>query len=134
VIKKKYRAGVFYPPKLNVWPHEKVTAETLAEMGHYVEFRPASGREGERSADCYIDGEPWELKAPNGKKIQIVRNNLRRGKKQCDKIVFDSHRIKNLPDKAIERELRARIGDHPEINQIMFINKRRKSVDIQQVI
>ena len=131
---EKYKSGVFYPSNVNIWPHEKVTAETLAKMGYYVEFRPISNKKGEHTADCYINGELWELKAPNGKKIQIIKNNLRRGKKQCDKIVFDSHRIKNLPDKAVERELRARLNDFGEINKIMFINKRRKSVDISRIV
>jgi hypothetical protein len=128
--KNNHKPGVFYPPKLNVWPHEKVTAETLAELGHYVEFRPASNREGEHSADCYVDGVLWELKAPNGKTMKIVSNNLKKARKQSDKVVFDSHRIKNLPDRAVERELRSRISAYSEISRVMFINKRRKVVDI----
>jgi len=131
---KKYRPGVFYPPKLNIWPQEKKTAETLAEIGYYVEFRPVSTRQGEHSADCFLNGELWELKAPNGKKISIVERNLRRGKKQSDKIVFDSYRIKYLPDRAIERELRTKINFIKAISVIKFINKRRKSVDITKSI
>jgi hypothetical protein len=134
MMTKEYRPGVFYPPKINVWPHEKVTAETLAEDGYYVEFMRASTREGEHSADCCLNGELWELKAPNGKKISLVEKNLRKAKRQSSKIVFDSHRTKNLPDKAIERELRTQINHIKGVDQIKFIDKHRKIVDIMKNI
>lgn len=134
MTKRRYKPGVFYPPKVNVWPHEKVTADTLAENGYYVEFRQASNREGEHSADCFINGELWELKAPNGKKLSIIAVNLRRGKKQARLIVFDSQRIKELPDAAVERELRAKIELIKEIDCIKFISKRRKIIDIKKIV
>jgi len=127
---REYTPGIFYPPNLNVWPHERRTAETLAAAGFYVEFRPESTRAGEHSADCYLNGELWELKAPNGRKMTLVMKNLRRGKKQAHKIVFDTHRIKGLPDTAIERELRSSINRIKTIDQIKFINKRRQIIDI----
>jgi hypothetical protein len=131
---KKYKPGIFYPPKVNIWPHEKVTAETLADAGYYVEFRPTSNRKGEHSADCYINGELWELKAPNGKKMSVVERNLRRGKKQARQIVFDTHRVKRLPDKAVERELRTRLKHINGLDRIKFIDKRKNIVDITKAV
>ena len=52
-----------------------------------------------------IDGEPWEMKAPNGSLMKRVEKNIRRGLAQSSNIVFDSRRLKNTPDLAIEREL-----------------------------
>ena len=131
-MNKNYEPGIFYPPNANIWPHEKKTAESLARAGFYVEFRLVSAHEGENSADCYINGELWELKAPNGRRTAIIATNLRKAKKQAGKVVFDSHRVKRLPDSVIERELRNQINYIKKINHIKFINRHRKIIDIKK--
>ncbi|MDR1300645.1 MAG: hypothetical protein LBK50_02965 [Candidatus Nomurabacteria bacterium] len=131
---QKYKSGVFYSPKVNIWPHEKVTAKTLADAGYYVEFRPASNRKGEHSADCYLNGELWELKAPNGKTLKSVERNLKRGKWQSSRIVFDTHRMKRVPDGAIKREIRSKIDNITEIEIVKFIGRRKDIVDISKTV
>lgn len=126
----EYKPGVFYPPHLNVWPHEKATAKALADAGYYVEFRAPSSRKGAKSPDCFLNGVLWEMKSPRASSLKAVERNLKRGKWQSDRIIFDSRRMKGVPDAAIERELRARFDDIPEIKAIIFVGRGEKMVDI----
>jgi hypothetical protein len=118
------------PVGANVWRHEELTAKALIQYGHVVEFIVESKRKGENTADCYIDGEKREMKAPKGGTLKSVERNLKRGRWQSDKIVFDSRRMKKVPDKAIERELRQRIKEISNLSRIKFVNRHGKIVDI----
>lgn len=103
------------PDGANVWPHEVLTAKALIRYGHVVEFIVESKRKGESIPDVLIDGEKWEMKAPRGATLKSVERNLKRGRWQSDKIVFDSRRMKKVPDEAIERELRRKIKGIPDL-------------------
>ena len=115
----------------NVWPHEIETAKVLKNAGHIVKFIPASKRKFENTADCYIDGVLWEMKSPRASSLKTVERNLKRGSWQSDKIVFDSRRMKLIPDKAIGRELTKRLKEIDRINQIKFVNRHGKVIDIK---
>jgi len=62
--------------------------------------------------------------------MSIVEQNLRRAKRQSDKIVFDTYRIKGLPDRAVEREIRAKLKFIDGISEVKLITKRRQIIDI----
>ena len=52
-----------------------------------------------------IDGEPWEMKAPNGSLMKRVE--------------------KNIPDLAIERELRSCAYDRvKKLKHLIFVNRK----------
>ncbi len=128
----KTRGKIIIVPGLNVWPHELKTAEALANAGYTVEFVRKSDVDYEKTADVLIDGELWEMKAPTASSMKAVERNLRRAVDQSTHIVFDSRRIKSIPDAAIERELRicatARIK---KINCLLFVNRKGIVVDIK---
>ena len=126
----RFLAGIFTPPDVNIWEHERKTATTLAKAGFNVIFRKASNRFKEQSADCYINGELWELKAPDGKTLKSVERNLKRGRWQSSKIVFDTHRMSGVPDHAILREIRTKIQIVKRVDVVKFIDKRRNIIDI----
>lgn len=71
------------------------------------------------------------MKAPRGTTLSVVDRNLRRAAKKCRNVVFDSHRIKNVPDAAIERELISRLSTISKIDRIKFINRHAKIIDIE---
>lgn len=77
-----------------------------------------------------LDGQIWELKAPNGKKMSAVERNLRRGKNQSSRIVFDPRRMKGVPDKAIMREILSKAHYITDIDKIIYINKHGDCIDI----
>lgn len=96
------------PDGANVWPHEELTAKALIKYGHVVEFIVEGKRDGENTADAYIDGVKWEMKAPRGSTLKSVERNLKRGRWQSDKIVFDNN-----------------------LSQIKFVNRRGEIIDIR---
>lgn len=115
----------------NVWPHEMKSAKVLIKYGHNVEFLPESKREGEKRADCYLDNVLWEMKAPRGATLDVVERNLRRAAKKSRNVVFDSRRIKKIPDTAIERELSVQLKYIKNIDSVKFINRHAKIIDIK---
>jgi len=116
---------------LNVWPHELVMADILAEDGHVVEFIKPVDRKGESTPDVLIDGVRWELRSPKSGKLDSVERNLKRGSKQSKRIVFSSCRIKRIPDKAIIRELTTKSHANKSVSSLRFINRHGKIIDIK---
>ena len=108
----------------NIWPHELKTAEALAAAGHAVEFIPKSNGRYDKSADVLMDGVTWEMKAPKSDKLRMVEQNLRRALKQSQNVIFDSRRMKGLPDHAIERELNKWSKELKSLKRLLFVNRR----------
>ena len=126
----KNKGKIIIPAGVNVWPHELETAKALANFGYTVEFKKKAEGIKVHSADAYINGVLWEFKAPNGSRLDTVERNLRRAKKQSGYIVFDSVRIKKVPDMAIRREILAKAPLITGIQKVIFINRKRECVDI----
>jgi hypothetical protein len=122
---------VITPGNVNVWPHEGLTAKSLAAAGFEVEFIRKSERDSETSADCYINGEKWEFKAPRSGKLSAIEDNLKKASKQADKIVFDSRRMHKIPDKAVERELVAKSHANKSIKHVKFVNRHGKVINVK---
>ena len=136
IVVMKYKidanARVIIPAGVNVWPHELKTAKALINHGYTVEFKKKSEAYRVHSADAYIDGALWEFKAPDSGKLDAVERNLRRAKNQSCYIVFDSIRMKKIPDVAVKREIKAKAPHISGIKKIIFVNKRRKCIDIYE--
>lgn len=118
------------PDSADIWPHELESAKALIRYGHTVEFIKATDQKGKQTADCLIDGIAWEMKAPKASSLKTVERNLKRGRWQSCRIIFDSRRMKYVPDKAIERELRKRFNEISDIKEIKFINRHGRVIDI----
>lgn len=128
----KQKGKIIIQAGANPWPHEIKTAESLAVGGHTVEFIKKSEVDYEHTADVYLDGVLWEMKAPRGSLMKRVEKNIRRGLRQSKNIIFDCRRMKDLPDTAIERELRTCAGGRvKELEHLIFINRNGKVIDIK---
>ncbi len=121
---------IIIPDGVAVWPHELETAKVLIRYGHIVEFIKPINQKGRKTADCRIDCIVWEMKAPRASNIKAVERNLKRGRWQSSRIVFDSRRMKGVPDRAIERELRKHFAEIKGLKQIMFVNRQGRVIDI----
>jgi len=121
---------IIIPNGAHIWPHELQSAKALAAFGYTVEFIPACQTDGVATADVTIDNLKWEMKAPTGKQLSSIEKNLRRGSKQASNIIFDSRRMKQVPDKAIARELSAKLHYISKIERIIFINRHGEIIDI----
>ncbi len=94
----KNTGRIIIPDGVDVWPHELESAKVLIRYGYTVEFLKAIDQKGKQTADCLIDGITWEMKAPKASSIKAAERNLKRGKWQSCRIVFDSRRTKYVPD------------------------------------
>lgn len=82
--------------------------------------------------DIVFDGLEWEMKAPNGSSKKTIEKNVRRACEQSSNVVFDSKRLKGLPDEAVEQELRSCAnGRVRELKHLIFVNRHRKVIDIK---
>ena len=125
---------IIIPAGVNVWPHELETAKALVNYGYKVEFKKKTEGYKVHSADAYINGKLWEFKAPNGSKLDAIERNLRRAKEQSDHIVFDSVRMKKVPDFAIKREIIAKAPLISGICEVIFVNRKRECIDIYKKV
>ena len=107
----KNTGKIIVPGDVNVWPHEYQTALSLACAGYTVEVIRRSSIEYENSADVMIAGQKWEIKSARTSNIKAIERNLKRARWQSENVIFDSRRMKKIPDKAIERELRKRFHE-----------------------
>ncbi|WP_418253057.1 hypothetical protein [Gordonibacter urolithinfaciens] len=122
---------IIIPGDANVWPHEQRTAQALARAGHTVQFVKKSEDPYATSADVLIDGVLWEMKSPTSGKLRMVERNLRRAAHQSSNIVFDSRRMKNVPDAAIERELRKWSSELRGVSHVLFVNRHGAVIDVK---
>ncbi|WP_195495840.1 CdiA C-terminal domain-containing protein [Eggerthella lenta] len=122
---------IIVPGDANVWPHEQRTAQSLARAGFDVEFVKKSDEPYATSADALIDGKLWEMKSPTASSVKAVERNLKRARWQSGNIVFDSRRMKGVPDAAIERELRKHASELGGVAHVLFVNRHGAVIDIK---
>ena len=127
----KEKGKIIISPDLNVWPHEYETAKALAKSGLIVEFIRRSEEYRTTSADVIIGGECWEIKAPISNKASAVDKNVRKALHQSKFVIFDSHRMKQVPDDVIERELRKSARILRSMRHLLFVNRHRDVIDIK---
>ena len=96
-----------------------------------MEFIRRSEEQRVTSADVVIDGLVWEMKAPTADNLKTIERNLKRGRWQSENIVFDSRRMKKVPDAAIEREVRKQAFAVLRIKRLYYINKHGQVIDIK---
>ena len=122
---------IIIPDGANVWPHELETAMALARAGLSIRFIRRSEERHATSADVIIDGEVWEMKAPTSSNLKVVEKNLRRAMRQSRLVIFDSRRMKQAQDFAVERELRKWAAQLRQLKRLKFVNKRGEVIDIK---
>lgn len=88
-----------------------------------MEFIRRSEEKRAKSADCLIDGEVWEMKAPESDKLKVIEKNLRKALKQSHNIVFDARRMKRLPDRAIRRETAKWCSELGSVRHLIYVDR-----------
>ena len=121
---KKKRGNITLVDGARPWPHEMETAHALADDGRDVELiDKAGGESNDGSADARMDGLVWEMKAPKSDKLAMVQKNIRRALHKSPNVIFDSRRMKRLPDKAIEREVRKWAAELKTCKHLLYVNR-----------
>jgi hypothetical protein len=60
-----------------------------------------------------------------------VQDNLKKASKQSPNIVFDSRRMKKVPDNVILRELTVQLHKSKTVRRILFVSRHGIVVDVQ---
>lgn len=131
IVMKQPRGKIIIAPDLNVWPHEYETAKALAMAGMTVEFIRRSEEYRTTSADVIINGMEWEIKSPRSDKASAIDKNSRKALHQSKCVIFDSRRMKRVPDSTIEKELRKSASILRSMKRLVFVNRRGEVIDIK---
>ena len=83
---------------------------------------------GKRIGNIIIPGDAnvW----PHEQRTAVERN-LKRARWQSGNIVFDSRRMKGIPDAAIERELRKWSSELSGVSHVLFVNRHGVVIDVK---
>ena len=108
---------------VNVWPHEIETAKALASSGKMIEFVPKNEGKRETSPDILMDGKLWEIKSPKSSYLKVVQKRLREALHQTENVVFDSRRMKKVPDNAIRREVEKWSYELRSLQSLIYVSK-----------
>ena len=122
---------IIIEPNVNVWPHELKTAKALVAVGYTVKFIRRSEIRYKTSADILMDGVIWEMKAPKSSSPKRIQRTLRDALHQSCYVVFDSRRMKGLPDKVIVPELKKWATELRSLKRLVFVGRGGKVVDIK---
>jgi len=101
------------------------------EAGYTVEFVRRSEEQRAQSADALMLGEVWEMKAPRSDKASAIDKNVRKALHQSKWVIFDSRRMKMIPDSTVERELRKSAQTLRSMRRLLFVNRKAEVIDIK---
>ena len=71
------------------------------------------------------------MKAPRSNKASAVDKNVRKALHQAKRVVFDSRRMKSIPDATVERELRKSAATLRSMRHLLFVNRKGQVIDIK---
>jgi hypothetical protein len=134
MVTNKNKGKIIIHPEVNVWNHEILTAKALACAGYEIEFKINKNIEFTKSPDIMINNEDWEMKSPRSTKLVAIERNLKKAYHQSKNIVFDSQRMGRLPDKSIQKELIKQFNLTKNIKKLLFVNRKRDTIDISTLI
>ncbi len=66
--------------------------------------------------------------------MSAVERNLKRASRQSPNIIFDSRRMKYVPDKSIQKELVKQFKLTKDIERLLFLNRKHEVIDISTLI
>ena len=133
-MNQKAKGSIIIPDGVDVWEHELKTAQVLARQGHVICFIAKDNGHNIKSADVLVDEVPYEIKSLTSSKLSAVERNLKRAYHRSVNIVFDSRRMKYLPDKSIQNELIKQLMLTKNIKSVLFVNRKHEVIDISTLI
>lgn len=128
---EKKTGNITIPGDVGVRKHEMETSRALANAGYDVVFLKKSNIEHQQTPDVLLNGERWELKAPEASNARAVERNLHRALRQASRVVLDGRRMKNFPDKKILHEIAKRLPGLKSCKGLKFITRTGEVVDIK---
>jgi len=100
MIKSKIVPGRLTTNNVILETHEYVTINTLLAAGYDVELIQKSHTPHTKSADIFMVGLIWEMKAPKGKSSHTMEHIFKKAAHQARNIVIDLQRTKITDEQA----------------------------------
>ncbi len=125
------RGKIIAPLDLNIQSHELDTARAIADYGFDVEFVARVKGERVKSADFVADNVMWEVKSPTSDKLKVVEKHLRKAAHQSRDVIFDSRRMRHLPDASIMAEVSKWSKDLHSIRRLLYVDRSGAVVKIK---
>lgn len=110
--------------------YEISVAMNLTKAGYSVTFIEPIDSYKRKTPDIFMNGVEWEIKGPLGSGYQTLSRQIKRGLKQSKSIIIDGSRMKML-DADIERWLKKNINEHKSLQNLKYMTKDGKIVDIK---
>ena len=127
----KNKIGHLDKSKTKPEPHEENTAKHLIQFGIDVEFIRPSNTYKTNSADVFMLGAIWEMKAPITYKESTIKGDFRKAKHQSDRIIFDLRRVKKH-SKDVEKYI-IKIFEQPGfVRKLIIIEKDGKTFELSK--
>lgn len=127
----KNQGNITAPSHLNIQPHEMATARAIADYGMDIEFVARTKGNRAKSADFVADGVLWEVKSPTSDNLRVVQKRLREAIHQSKDIIFDSRRMRRLPNQQIQAEVEKWASCLTSIRRLLYVNRAGKVIKIK---
>ena len=127
----KRQGKIIAPSNLDIQEHEMDTARASADYGMEVEFVPRKKGKRVKSADLVADGVLWEVKSPTSDNLRVVQKRLREAIRQSRDAIFDSRRMKRLPNKQIQNEVEKRAASLHSLRRLLYVNRAGEVIRIK---
>ena len=88
-----------------------------------IEFVPKNEGKRETSPDILMDEKLWEIKSPKFSNLKVVQKRIREALHQSENVVFDSRRMKKVPDNAIRREVEKWSHELRSLQSLIYVSK-----------
>lgn len=108
--------------------HEYQTVKFFLERGVDVELIPTSSIKNLRMPDIMMQGVAWEMKSPEGKGKNTIRNTIQNGEHQSNSLIVDLRRIK-LDESVAIKELEMHFKLSKRVRRLKIITKDEKLLD-----
>ena len=111
--------------------HEYATVKLFLELGYDVELIPPSIIKGLRMPDIIMQGISWEMKSPEGKGKNTIKNTVQNASHQSENIIVDLQRIPLLQKQSI-KELEHYFNLSRRLKRMKIVTKDKKVLDFNK--
>ena len=111
--------------------HEYATVKLFLELGYDVELIPPSIIKGLRMPDIIMQGISWEMKSPEGKGKNTIKNTVQNASHQSENIIVDLQRIPLLQKQSI-KELEHYFSLSRRLKRMKIVTKDKKVLDFNK--
>ncbi len=116
---------------VHLQPHEFHTVKILLDKGLNIELLPTSQIRGVQTPDIMMNGQPWEIKSPEGGSKNTIKHNIQNAAHQCENVIIDLFRCKLDNDYAM-KEIQHHFLLSKRIKRLKIVTRSEIVIDFQK--